>query len=142
MLHPTEALARYEVLVRYATAIDTGDHALLDEVFTPDAAIDFREAGGIAGGYAEVRAWLEGAMARFSILQHFVSNLRILDPEGASTVCYVRAVHGYRAEGGPIRFFELGGEYRDAWRATPEGPRIARRVLAVRYFHGDVPKRG
>jgi hypothetical protein len=132
-------LARLEVLVRYATAIDTDEHALLDDVFVADARIDFRSAGGIEGRYPEVRAWLGDAMRRFAILQHFVSNLRLLP--GEQTVCYVRAVHGYRGEG-RMKFFELGGEYHDRWVETGAGPRIVERALNVRYFQGDVPPRG
>jgi hypothetical protein len=137
MRSPEAALARLEVLVRYATAIDTGEHALLDEVFVPDAHLDFRGAGGIDGAYGDVRAWLGEAMRRFSILQHFVSNVREVDETGLVTVCYVRAVHGYRDEG-KMKFFELGGEYHDRWRDTDAGPRIAARVLSVRYFQGEV----
>src|SRR5690606_38408316 len=118
--------------------IDTGNHALLDEVFTPDARLDFRKAGGIAGGYPEVTAWLGEAMSRFSILQHFVSNVtRVPDATGVCTRCYVRAVHGYR-DVGVMKFFELGGEYHDRWAETASGPRIAERVLKVRFFQGDV----
>jgi hypothetical protein len=130
-------LARLEVLVRYATAIDTGEHALLDEVFVPDARLDFRGAGGIEGTYSDVKAWLGEAMRRFAILQHFVSNVREVDETGLVTVCYVRAVHGYRDEG-KMKFFELGGEYHDRWRDTDGGPRIVERALSVRYFQGEV----
>jgi hypothetical protein len=135
-------LARLEVLVRYATAIDTKDYGLLDDVFVPDARIDFRSTGGIEAGLPEVKAWLGDALSRFSILQHFVSNLRVLsDADEARTVCYVRAVHGYRSEG-RMKFFELGGEYHDRWIETDRGARIVERALKVRYFQGEVPPRG
>lgn len=141
-MRSTEAeLARREVLVRYATAIDTGEHALLDEVFMPDARLDFRSAGGVEGEYPEVKAWLGATMSRFAILQHFVSNVRFLDEEGRRTIAYVRAVHGYRAEGN-MRFFELGGEYHDRWIESSRGPRIEERVLVRRFFLGTPPEPG
>jgi hypothetical protein len=134
-------LARLEVLVRYATAIDTGDHALLDDVFMPDARLDFRKAGGIEGSYPEVKAWLGEAMKRFSILQHFVSNVMVVpDSACVRTRCYVLAVHGYRSDG-RMKFFELGGEYHDRWIETVAGPRIGERELKVRFFKGDVSPR-
>lgn len=47
-----------DLLVRYATAIDERDWALLDTVFAEDARLDYRSAGGIRGTYPEVRTWL------------------------------------------------------------------------------------
>ena len=52
-----------DLLVRYSRAIDTKDWALLDTVFLPDARVDYKSSGGIAGPYPEVRAWLEKALA-------------------------------------------------------------------------------
>jgi hypothetical protein len=38
-----------ELLARYIRAVDGGDWALLDSVFTADAVIDFSATGGIRG---------------------------------------------------------------------------------------------
>ena len=46
------------LLTRYTRAIDTGEWDRLDEVFTPDAQIDYTATGGIAAAYPEVKAWL------------------------------------------------------------------------------------
>jgi len=75
---PAEERAAVEdLLVRYATAVDTRRWELLREVFTPDASIDYASTGGMVGRFGEVLPWLEATMARFKILQHFVSNLRL-----------------------------------------------------------------
>nr|WP_310496265.1 nuclear transport factor 2 family protein [Burkholderia cenocepacia] len=46
-------------------------------VFTPDAAIDCRAMGGIAGRYPDVKAWLRTVLPRFPRYQHLVGNLSI-----------------------------------------------------------------
>ena len=46
------------LLTRYTRAIDTGEWDRLDDVFTPDAQIDYTASGGIAASYAEVKPWL------------------------------------------------------------------------------------
>ncbi len=128
-----------EVLFRYATAIDRKDWALLDGVFVPDARADVRQVGGIAGPDATVRAWLEGAMARYRVLQHFVTNVRVVvDGDGARSLAYVHAIHGEKREG-RMAFFELGGEYEDTLVKTPDGYRIAERTLHRRFVRGDLP---
>ena len=43
------------LLTRYTRAIDTGEWDRLDDVFTPDAQIDYTASGGIAASYAEVK---------------------------------------------------------------------------------------
>jgi 3-phenylpropionate/cinnamic acid dioxygenase small subunit len=140
-------LVREEVLTilhRYASAVDEKDWSLLDSVFLPFAQIDFRQTGGIAGRYAEVRPWLETTMARYRILQHFISNVRVEVGErgepGERIVsrAYVHAVHGEKREG-RMAFFDLGGEYEDRLVRTEDGLRIAERTLHARFFRGEVP---
>ena len=130
--------ARFEVQVRYAAAIDAGDHDRLDQVFTPGAHLDFRQAGGVAGAYPEVKAWLRGAMARFDRLEHVVTNLRPA-PGGApdDTVCDVHATHGY-LEGEAARSFVLRGQYHDSWAETEDGSRIVARTFVVLSLDGDI----
>ena len=52
---------------------------------------------------------------------------------------YVHAVHGYQDDGGTMRFFDLGGEYRDRLVETSAGWRISERVLVTKWLRGDVP---
>ena len=73
-----------ELIVAYSSAIDARDFDALDAVFTPDAAIDYRAMGGIAGTYADVKAWLRTVLPQFPQYQHMVGNLSItLDGERA-----------------------------------------------------------
>ena len=107
-----EKLEIIELVVRYAAAIDAKAYDELRTVFTPDAAIDYRQVGGLRAPFPEVLAWLPGAMARFEVTQHFVSNVRIeADGDALRARCYVRATHGYRKEGALVFFDPNSGEY-------------------------------
>lgn len=129
------------LLASYAAAVDAQSWDELDQVFTPDAKIDFRDVGGIEGTISEIKPWLAQRMARYEVLQHFVSNLRLWPGNNEVEVhSYVQAVHGYRVEG-QRRFFTLGGEYVD--RVVPVSDtdwRIAARRLELRYLQGDAPR--
>src|SRR4051812_28974841 len=76
-----------ELLTRYATAIDTKNFDLLDQVFTPDAHLDYTTAGGIAGDFPTVKAWLANVLPHFPQYQHVVCNRNItLDGDTASSI--------------------------------------------------------
>jgi hypothetical protein len=140
MILESEHRAIVETLVRYCTAIDTGAWALLGDVFLPNARVDYRGAGGPVLSGAETPAWLEENMAQFQILQHFVSNVRVSqEGDEVRSAAYVHAVHGYKADDGSMRFFDLGGEYKDRLLNTSAGWRISERVLTAKWLRGDIP---
>lgn len=114
---------------RYATALDSRDWALLDEVFTPDAVADFG-AGPLAGREA-LRKLVRRMLGGSGPSQHLLANHRVdLDGDAARCVCQVRA---FSAGAGPAagRSYEIFGEYRDQLVRTPEGWRIARREMRI-----------
>ncbi|MEI8002364.1 MAG: nuclear transport factor 2 family protein [Actinomycetes bacterium] len=114
-----------ELLTRYAYAIDDREFDRLDTVFTPDARIDYTSAGGIAGAFPEVKAWLAEILPMFSAYQHLVGNRRVtLDGDAATSVA---AFFNPMATNGEISFF-CGGEYHDRLVRTADGWRIAERV--------------
>ncbi len=47
-----------DAVTHYTFGIDLGEWDRLDRVFTPDAAINYVESGGIEATYAEVKPWL------------------------------------------------------------------------------------
>jgi 3-phenylpropionate/cinnamic acid dioxygenase small subunit len=65
-----------DLLTRYATALDTKDWSLWRSVFTANAYIDYRSAGGIDGDREKVAAWLEDAFVLFDMTQHLISNIQ------------------------------------------------------------------
>ena len=69
-----DRMAMEDLLTRYATAIDSREWQLLDTVFTDDAHLDYRSAGGVEGSYPEVRRWLAEVLPIFDMTQHLVVN--------------------------------------------------------------------
>lgn len=123
-----DRLAIEEVLVRYCDAIDGGDFALLERVFTPDAVLDYTASGGPRGPFPEVRAWLERALAPFELVQHVLGNLRVeVQGDRARSRCYFTNPMGAPGRGRGVSFL-CGGIYRDVLVRTAEGWRIAERV--------------
>jgi hypothetical protein len=79
-----------QLIVRYSNSIDQRNWDGLDEVFTPDAYIDYRKLGGIDGRYPQVKAWLGPALANFPHYCHLVGNIEITlagDHASARTLC-------------------------------------------------------
>ena len=72
----SDRLEIQELFARYSDAIDTQQWDLLDEVFTPDAHIDYSSMGGIAGTLAEQKAFLAANLPTLfqQGYQHLVAN--------------------------------------------------------------------
>src|SRR5262245_14162958 len=89
-----------ELLHRYAWAIDSGDWALLAQVFTEDAEADFSSVGQYVEGESTTRgrdaivAWLRAALAPFPDVLHFMSNQLVeIDGDRARTLTYMHVLH-------------------------------------------------
>jgi hypothetical protein len=128
-----------DLLTRYATAIDSLDWDLLDTVFTNDARLDYRSAGGIQGTYGEVRQWLAGVLPLFQLTQHLVVNREFESgPDGIrARSCFLNA---NRLEvGGRPWLFTVGGRYHDQLVNTPSGWRIAERIEHTLWWDNPMP---
>ena len=66
-----------DVLNRYAYAIDERNFDDLDNVFTPDATIDYSQVGGDKGDYTHIKAYLKTALANFQYYNHAISTTRM-----------------------------------------------------------------
>ena len=87
----SDRLEIQDLMVRYSYAIDNRDWDALDDVFTPDAHIDYSVFGGSVGNLAETKAFLTEAMPMFTTLQHMVSGTTIAfdgDTATAKTQCH------------------------------------------------------
>jgi 3-phenylpropionate/cinnamic acid dioxygenase small subunit len=125
-----------DLLTRYATAIDTKTFDLLDDVFTPDAHIDYTSAGGIDGAYPIVKKWLAEVLPHFPAYQHLVGNRKVtLDGDTATAVS---AFFNPMVQADGSTFF-VGGEYHDRLLRTPDGWRIVERIEKTVWTFGDVP---
>ena len=117
-----------DVLTRYTRAIDTGDWDKLDTVFTPDAAIDYTESGGIAAAYPEVKPWLaEMLPAFFPKRMHTLGQLDIaVDGDEATCTAYFDNPMPMADGQGGEKIVEFGGIYHHSMTRTPEGWRSHR----------------
>jgi hypothetical protein len=130
-----------DLLIRYTKAIDQKDWKLLDSVFTPDAQLDYVSSGGIEGGYPEVRAWLEKALAIFPVTVHYVTNSEVtLQGDRASARTAVYNPMFFRNPDGSMHHFAVGAHYVDELVRTERGWRIARRREEQAFLEGALPK--
>lgn len=134
-----DRLAVDDLLTRYATAIDSRKWDLLDTVFTPDARLDYRSAGGTADDYPTVRAWLASVLPIFDVTQHHVLNriVRVVDGVARATSNFLN-VNLLQVSGEPW-VFTVGGRYHDRLVHTPEGWRICHRLEETQWWQNPMP---
>ena len=135
-----DRLAIEDVLTRYAWSIDTSNFDGLDEVFTPDAFVDYTSAGGIKGQYPEVKAWLAAVLPHFPAYQHLVTNKDIsIEGDTATSRCQFYNPMMQKGADGATSMFFVGGEYRDKLVRTPDGWRISERIEHSVWTDGNLP---
>ena len=129
-----------DLLTRYTVAIDTKDYTLLDTCFTADAHLDYTSAGGIAGHYPKVRAWLEKALAPFPMTVHFISNT-VVELAGDSATVRTAVINpmGFPNEDGSLHLFTVGAYYNDKMTRSDDGWRIIERIEESVFMDGSLP---
>lgn len=148
MLSLQEISDRMEIeklLVAYSSAIDKVDMDALDDVFTPDAYIDytaFAEWGAIAGDYPTIKAWLGEGLAQSSGHQHMIGNVELhLDGDVGTgrVLCLNPMVMDLEDDDGRPRVGFHGLWYIDEYVRTPDGWRIKSRK-EERCFSHNFPR--
>lgn len=130
------------VIIAYAWALDSKQFDRLDDVFTPDASLDYTTSGGVKGAYPEVKAWLAGILPHFPVYQHLVSNIEVtLDGDTATSRTALYNPMGHDRDDGTRAFFYVGAEYHDQWSRTPQGWRITDRFEQTVWMDGELPAR-
>jgi 3-phenylpropionate/cinnamic acid dioxygenase small subunit len=130
-----------DVLTRYAWALDSKHFDELDDVFTPDAHIDYTSSGGEAGAYPHVKAWLAKVLPHFPAYQHLVTNKQItIDGDRATSRSEFYNPMVMAKRDGTTSIFFVGGEYHDQLIRTPNGWRITDRVETSVWTDGAVPQ--
>ena len=125
-----------DVLKRYAYAIDERNFDDLDNVFTPDATIDYSHLGGEKGSYDKIKVYLPAALGNFQYYNHAISTTRIkIDGDKAETHSILLNPMMPNGERGQERFFFCGLVYHDHLVRTPKGWRIKTRVEENPYFY-------
>ena len=130
-----------DVLTRYAWALDSKQFDDLDQVFTPDAHIDYTSSGGEAGAYPDVKAWLAKVLPHFPAYQHLVTNKQItIDGDRATSRAEFYNPMVMAKRDGTTSIFFVGGEYHDQLVRTPNGWRITNRLEKSIWTDGAVPQ--
>ena len=134
-----DRLAITDVLTRYAWSLDAKEFDGLDDVFTPDAHIDYSVFGGSVGDLPSTKAFLVEAMPNFPVYQHMVSGTTITfdgDTAVTRTQCHNPMVMGDTDD---PDLMMCGLWYVDKLVRTPAGWRIKERVeekVYMRVFPG------
>jgi SnoaL-like domain len=137
----SDRIAIDDLLTRYATLIDGRRFGELDQVFTSDAVLDYRSAGGIRGSFPEVRDWLASVLPAFTWTQHLVVNRAIeLDPGADEATCrsLFHNPNSMDIKGRPW-LFVVGGAYHDRMVRTDSGWRIRHRVEETIWWDNPMP---
>jgi 3-phenylpropionate/cinnamic acid dioxygenase small subunit len=118
-----------DVLVRYATGIDTKDWPLFRTVFTPDAVCDY----GAFGHWTDIDGVTEFMIAaheRCASTRHCLSNF-VIDVQGdqASATSYVQAVLAF--DDVNEAWIDAVGAYQDTLVRTADGWRISARTVQM-----------
>ncbi len=124
-----EDRARIEQLtIAYAYAVDDQDWSAFEALYVPDAIIDYRSAGGIAGTPAEVATWMASASEMFSWSMHSTSTQRVVftGPDTATGSAHVFARYGLVWENAE-ELMDVSAVYHDTYVRTPSGWRFASR---------------
>ena len=127
------------VIIAYAWALDTKQFDRLDDVFTPDASLDYTTSGGVKGEYPEVKAWLSSILPHFPVYQHLISNVEVaIDGDTATSRAALYNPMGHDKAGKRV-FFYVGAEYHDQWVRTDAGWRITNRFEQTVWMDGELP---
>ncbi|MCC5954141.1 MAG: nuclear transport factor 2 family protein [Acidimicrobiia bacterium] len=105
-----------DLVVAYAHAVDDRDWERWEALFIPDALVDYRSAGGIAGTPAEVARWMPEAMAVFTFCLHSVSTheIRFASPQEALGRVHVFNRNGVEWEG-EHELVDVSATYHDRY---------------------------
>lgn len=116
-----------DMLYRYADIIDRKAVDELNDIFTPDAHIDYSAFGGSVGDRSSTLEFLKQALPAFSASQHLNANVQITvdGDEGSGRVMCFNPMEMPLGEERQV--FMLGLWYVDTYRRTPAGWRISSR---------------
>ncbi|HEX3825186.1 MAG TPA: nuclear transport factor 2 family protein [Mycobacteriales bacterium] len=123
-----DRLAIQDLIGRYAVIVDSGDFDALDDLFTPDAEIDFSTFNGPVGGLAEIKTFLDASLPFFTRTQHMMG-LPLIDLDGdtahARTSCNNPMIS--TKPDGTVSVWLIGLWYDDELVRSDEGWRFSAR---------------
>lgn len=126
-----------DLLMRYATALDTQNWPLLEQCFFPDAVADYGEKAGRHEGYPAIEKAVRFFLEGLDSSQHLLGNYVVeIEGDHATTTCYLHAQH-YLEETKGGDTYTVGGTYEDKIIRTGEGWRIKHRKLTATWVEGN-----
>lgn len=128
-----------DVVIRYATALDTRDWALLRSILMDPVHIDYTSFDPTLDKVMPADAWVDSVrqLAGFDATQHISSNhVHRLNGDRATCVSYMQAGHFLKRPDGDYHCF-LHGFYTNNLVRRPEGWKIEKCTLAITASHGD-----
>jgi hypothetical protein len=117
-----------DVLVRYATGIDTKNWPLFRTCFTDDVQAEYGAEVGSWSSVDGITEYMDVMHKDMLDTKHFLSNFVIeVDGDTATASTYVRAVLVVTDD--PLMWYEPVGRYEDRLVRTPDGWRISHRIF-------------
>lgn len=127
-----------DILAKYCGAIDSRNWNVLDDIFTPDAIIDYTAAGGACGNLQDIKLYLDKALRQFSGMQHMLG-LPVINIDGDMATARTTLFNPMIINRGGLEHVVFGGLwYCDDLIRTHKGWRINNRREELSYFH-NVP---
>jgi hypothetical protein len=123
-----------DLITAYSYAIDFHRWDELDDIFTPDATLDFRATGGESGDFATMKQWLARTLDMFTGHQHLVATSQLElrgDSATGRTICHNPM---YLDVDGKQQLLLVGLWYLDEFVRTQQGWRIATRKQQKAYL--------
>ena len=118
-----------DVLIRYATGIDTKDWSLFRTCFTDDVRADYGEIG-VWDGVDQITEYMSVTHAAMPRTNHMMSNFAIdIDGDAASVTSYVHVVLIVSED--PFTWIDGVGQYADRFVRTADGWRIRERTYSM-----------
>jgi len=118
-----------DLLISYCTAVDSGNIDRFDEIFTPDAIIDYSVFGFDRAGLQATKQFLKQSLPAVPNKQHMISNSEVFldgDRATARTLCFNPMAVPLESGGYQMTYYHLW--YVDRLVRTDKGWRISERV--------------
>jgi hypothetical protein len=123
-----DLLAVQQLIAAYPGIVDGREWDRLDELFTPDAVIDFSAFGGPADTVTGIKAFLQESLAVFKRTQHMMGLPNItLDGDAARSRTSCTNPMVIENGDGSTSVWLIGLWYDDTFTRTPDGWRFTSR---------------
>ena len=131
----SDRLEIQDLIARYSYALDSRDYDALDELFTPDAVLDYTATGAIKSNLADMKEFVAKAFDLFAGTQHLTTQTMITFSDDGDVAQAKSACHNPMVFGGDLapRMMVVGLWYVDTLVRTPQGWRFKERREELLY---------